>query len=158
MHKIFFALNIDNNNTNIFLTLKWGIYFGFIAISRGVLVKLGSSGFMTSIANKHTVSRTSLMHLLIVSPECWNRSRTSLFDAPSAIIYRNIATFSITLILLEGFNPYVVSKSLHRLNKVDVSILNMLTHRCQCPRKTSVNQRMPVLYETMHGSLCIWLT
>ena len=39
-------------------------------ISLGVLVNCGSTGFMTSTTNKHNDLRTSLKHLLIVSPEC----------------------------------------------------------------------------------------
>ena len=57
MHTSIFELNTDNKNINIFHNLKCGIYLGFIAISRGVFEKLGSSGFMTSTANKHTAAR-----------------------------------------------------------------------------------------------------
>jgi hypothetical protein len=133
---------------DICINLKWGIYLGFIAISYRVFVKLGSSGFITSIVNKQTVFKTSLMYLLIVSLECWNLSRTCLFKISNAIIYRNIAKFSITRILLEGFNLYYIFKSLRRLNKVVVSILNMWTQRFQCPLKTLVNYFIIVLYET----------
>jgi hypothetical protein len=133
---------------DICINLKWGIYLGFIAISHGVFVKLGSSGFMTSIVNKQIVFRTSLMYLLTVSLECWNLSRTCLFKISNAIICRNIAKFSITLILLESFNLYYFCKSLRRLNKVVVSILNIWTHCFQCPLKTLVNYFIIVLYET----------
>ena len=113
-------------------TLKCNIYLGLIVISLWVFANSGFVVFMMSTTNKHTASRTSFMHLLTVLPEFQNLSCTSLFDAPTAIIYRNIATFSITACVhLEGFKPYYVSKFAHKLNKMFVSVLNMLIYHFQ---------------------------
>jgi hypothetical protein len=56
--------------------------------------------FMTFTTNKHTTLRTSFMHLLIVSLECWNLLCTFLFEALNPIVYRNIVIFSRTLFFL----------------------------------------------------------
>jgi len=68
------------------ITLKCGIYLGLFIISLGVFTNPGSASWIKSVANEQTDLRTSLKYLLIVSPECWNLSRTSLLEAPKAIV------------------------------------------------------------------------